>query len=137
MLIHKVVNSFLMHNGKLLILKRSQQVGTQRGKWSGVSGYLEESSALDQAYKEISEETGLQKADLTMQYAGDPIDIPDSQKDGVYWRVYPFLFIVTSPEKVVLDWEHDEMRWVDPSEVKNYDTVPDLCRVMKSVMSDL
>ncbi|MDH5681268.1 MAG: NUDIX pyrophosphatase, partial [Spirochaetota bacterium] len=84
-----------------------------------------------------SEETGLQKADLTMQYAGDPIDIPDSQKDGVYWRVYPFLFIVTSPEKVVLDWEHDEMRWVDPSEVKNYDTVPDLCRVMKSVMSDL
>lgn len=137
MTIHNVVNSFLIDNDKVLILKRSQLVGTQKGKWSGVSGYLEEAEPLNQAYKEILEETGLLKSSLTLLNSGDSIDIPDSEKDGIFWRVYPFLFEVIRPMKIVLDWEHDEMEWVIPSDVKNYDTVPDLYRVMLSVLPDL
>jgi len=37
-----VVTSFLEYDNKILILRRSQAVGTYQGKWAGVSGYIEE-----------------------------------------------------------------------------------------------
>ena len=37
----KIVTSFLSYNDKFLILKRSNQVRSMNGLWSGVSGVIE------------------------------------------------------------------------------------------------
>jgi hypothetical protein len=55
-----VVTSFLQNpKGEILLLRRSDKVGTFRGRWAGVSGFLEEPTPEGQARKEILEETGL------------------------------------------------------------------------------
>ena len=118
-----VVTCFLEHDGRLLVLRRSQKVGTYRGKWAGVSGSIEAASALDQALNEIAEETGLQLGDVQLLLAGEPLEVVD-EESGVKWIVHPFLFHVADPSPIRLDWEHSESRWTDPSEITKLDTVP-------------
>ena len=36
-----VVTSFLQHEGKILVLRRSERVSTYRGCWAGVSGSID------------------------------------------------------------------------------------------------
>ena len=63
----KVVTSFIRHRGKILVLRRSEKVGTYKGKWAGVSGYLEDPTPLAQALREINEETGLTGSEVTQK----------------------------------------------------------------------
>ena len=56
----KIVTSFLKHNDKVLILKRSNKVKTMKGLWAGVSGIIENNeSPLERAKIEIFEELGI------------------------------------------------------------------------------
>ena len=61
----RVVSCFLlrtdMDQPRLLIVQRSQRVGSYNARWAGISGFLESGVTPDeQAYTEIREETGLQ-----------------------------------------------------------------------------
>jgi 8-oxo-dGTP diphosphatase len=120
----KVVTCFLESGGKVLLLRRSEKVGSYRGKWAGVSGYLE-SGPEGQAYTEIKEETGLAGTDVELVRTGEPLVIEDADL-ATCWIVHPFLFHVKQPEKIRMDWEHKESRWIDPADIGNYDTVPRL-----------
>jgi 8-oxo-dGTP pyrophosphatase MutT (NUDIX family) len=120
----QVVTAFLEHDGKILIVRRSQAVGTHRGRWSGISGYLER-EPLDQALVEIEEETGLGEGDVELVSSGQVLEIDDAEHK-VCWRVHPFLFHVKHPEAVQLDWENLELRWITPADIDDYDTVPAL-----------
>jgi hypothetical protein len=40
------------------------------------------------------------------------------------WIVHPFLFHIKEKNIIKLDWEHTEFRWIKPSEIKDYKTVP-------------
>jgi len=60
-----VVTCFLESDGKILLLRRSRQVGSYQGKWAGVSGYVE-SPPDKQAMIEIGEETGLEAGDILL-----------------------------------------------------------------------
>jgi len=128
----QVVTCLLEHDGKILLLKRSNLVGTYRGLWGGVAGYIEKfENPYDTAVKEIQEEVGISSDALDLIWKGDPIEISDAYDGRSYdWVVYPFLFHIRSKELVRLDWEHDEYRWVSPSEVKKFDTVPGLDEVV-------
>lgn len=47
---------------KVLILKRSQKVGSYPGRWAGVSGFIEENETpMDAARREVYEETGIRR----------------------------------------------------------------------------
>jgi 8-oxo-dGTP diphosphatase len=129
----EVVTVFLSHGGKVLVLKRSGRVGTYQGRWAGVSGYLESPVALDQAYTELAEEVSLGRDQVELIKAGVPLEVVD-EPEGRAWRVYPFLFAVRDPERIRLDWENTEMRWVTPSEVSRLHTVPGLADVLKQVL---
>ena len=50
----RVVTCFLESANEILILRRSEQVGSYRGRWAGVSGYIE-TTADEQALVEIEE----------------------------------------------------------------------------------
>jgi 8-oxo-dGTP diphosphatase len=126
-----VVTCFLQSEGKILLLRRSEQVGTYRGRWAGVSGYLEDNPE-DQAYTEISEETDLGRNDVKLLKKGTPYTIEDDEL-GIRWIVHPFLFQVKDRSKVKIDWEHKEYRWIAPEEMGGYDTVPGLKEVFYSV----
>ncbi|MCX6670354.1 MAG: NUDIX pyrophosphatase [Euryarchaeota archaeon] len=132
----QVVTCILEHDGKILLLKRSNLVGTYRGLWGGVAGYVEElEEPYDTAVKEIREEAGIDADAVELVRKGDPIEFSDTYDGRRYnWIVYPFLFHIQSKELVQIDWEHEEYRWVHPSEVKKLDTVPGLDDVVAQLL---
>jgi ADP-ribose pyrophosphatase YjhB (NUDIX family) len=127
----KVVTSFLEWEGKILILRRSDKVRTYKGKWAGVSGYIEENPDL-QALIEIKEETGLVEEDVELLRRGKPLDVVDEER-GVKWIVHPYLFRVRSPT-IKIDWESVEAKWILPEEMDKFDTVPMLKEALERVL---
>jgi 8-oxo-dGTP pyrophosphatase MutT (NUDIX family) len=112
--------------GKLLILKRSNKVRTYRGLWGGVAGYVEENEdPYDTAVKEIREEVGIKEENVSLIKNLDPVEFTDFYNGEKYnWKIFTFLFKTEKKDKINIDWEHSEYRWIPPSEIKNYDTVP-------------
>jgi 8-oxo-dGTP pyrophosphatase MutT (NUDIX family) len=129
----RVVTCFLKTGEKILLVKRSEKVGTYKGKWSGISGYLDEGDADKQAFKEIKEETNLSLNDIELIKKGELMEVLDEAK-GIKWIVYPYLFEVKHPEKIRLDWENTEMKWVTPQEIIFYPTVPKLKEALEKVL---
>ncbi len=116
-----VVTSIVRNRGKILLLKRSAKVGSYRGQWAGVSGYIEKGEDdLTSAMRELGEEIGNRSIKPTKRL--EPQRFRDSD---VVWCVHPFLFDVPS-RNVSIDWEHDSFEWVSPEDVGRYPTVPGL-----------
>jgi len=130
----KVVTAFLEHDGKILIVRRSQRVGTYQGRWSGISGYLEH-QPLEQALIEIREETGLGDNDVELVRQAASLEILDQERNA-RWLVHPFLFRVKRPDAIRLDWENLELRWIAPAELDNYPTVPALRKTLARCLGD-
>jgi len=132
----QVVTCILEKSGKILVLKRSKLVRTYRGRWGGIAGYVEDQEKpLDTAMKEISEEVGLQPDAITLVKKGDPITISDTSEGRAYdWIVHPFLFHIKDKSLIRIDWEHEEYRWVVPSEVRTLETVPGLDVVVTQLL---
>ena len=129
-----VVTSFLIHEGKVLILKRSTKVGSMRGMWAGVSGYLESGEEpLDRALQEIEEETGFLRSKVKFLKRGEAVEAPDPVRRDLVWVVHPFLFQVEESD-VRIDWEHDEYRWIRPGDIDQYSTVPSLKEALQKVL---
>lgn len=127
-----VVTCFLEYDKKILILRRSGKVGTYKRSWAGVSGYVE-ASPLEQAYTEIREETGLFKSTTKLIKQGKPLEVIDKEINRK-WVVHPFLFHVTDPERLKIDWEHTEFKWINPRDLSRFQTVPGLKQALDSVL---
>jgi predicted aconitase with swiveling domain/8-oxo-dGTP pyrophosphatase MutT (NUDIX family) len=125
-----VVTSVLRCGDKVLMLKRSQQVSTNKGRWAAVSGYIEKGEdPLAAALREVGEETGQHSATLLKEGGLHVI-----RGDGVMWNIFTFLFSVPD-EKVTLDWEHTEYRWLLRSEIEGLpDRVPGLAQVVGDLL---
>ena len=132
-----VVTCFVLRRDRgfdeLLLVRRSERVRTYRGRWAGVSGYVEPGATpLEQAYVELREETRLVETDLALLRVGTPLPVHDAAA-GLEWVVHPFLFLVTAPERIQTDWEAQDMRWVAPDEVARLETVPGLAEALARV----
>lgn len=120
-----VVTSIVRNRGKILLLQRSDKVGSYRGQWAGVSGYIEHGEADESAARrELEEEIGRGRARLVRRAE------PERFRDGdVVWCVHPFLFDVPD-RKIRTDWEHKAYAWVSPEDLARYPTVPGLQKVV-------
>ena len=119
-----VVTVFLRHGADVLLLRRSDAVGSYAGKWGAVAGHAEGDPAAA-ARTEIREETGLDpETDAALVRRGDPFDVVDADR-GTRWVVHPFLF---DCERRVVEPndETSEYEWVAPPEILRRETVPDL-----------
>jgi ADP-ribose pyrophosphatase YjhB (NUDIX family) len=126
----RVVTALLeREDGRILLLERSSKVGSFQGRWAGVSGFLEDPTPLDQAYREIREEVGLGREGLRLEVEGAPVLARDGARVFV---VHPFRFRALTTE-IRLDWEHVRAEWVDPVEIRRRPTVPKLDRVWEAV----
>lgn len=129
----KVVTAFLRHAGKILIVRRSGKTGTYQQRWSGISGYLEDPTPLQQAVREVREETGLNETAFRLVQVGKPLSIPAPELKTC-WIVHPFLFDIDTPDQIRLDWENTEYRWVAPHELGDYPTVPALAEALAACL---
>jgi 8-oxo-dGTP diphosphatase len=134
-----VVTCFLMRtdtvDAKLLIVQRSGRVGSYHAQWAGISGFVEPHVTPDeQAFTEIREETGLQRDDVRMLRRGAIVEHIDPELRRHFF-VHPFLFEVNDPGAIKTDWEAANMRWIDPTELRSYETVPKLPEAFESAVS--
>lgn len=129
----QVVTAFLRHQGKILLLKRSERVRTYPGSWAAVSGSLEESTPLAQALREIREETSLGEADLCLVATAPCLEVVDAEM-ATRWLIHPYLFEVIRSPGLRLDWEHEESRWVEAAELAHFRTVPALAQVLAACL---
>lgn len=119
-----VVTAFLVKDGKVLVVQRGEDVGSFRGRWSAISGYLEEKDPYDQALKEVDEETGL---DVEMISRGEPVLARGKDK---IWKVHPF--ILETEGEPELNWENVRYKWVESEDIKELKTVPKLWEAYES-----
>lgn len=117
----KIISVIFINNfGKILLLKRSIDVKSYRGKWNVISGTLKKGEDPKKCLKrEIKEEIGITKYKIIK--SGKPYI--DKQKEGV-WLVYPFLLKVLNSKIKLNRKEHDEYKWVLVNDLDKYDYVP-------------
>ena len=129
-----IVTSFLNNDDKILILKRSQQVRTMKGLWSGVSGIIENNeTAIKRAKIEIFEEVGIKEQDIELIKSGNEISVESPQYKNHQWIISPFLF-QTEISDIKLNWENSEFRWIHVNEFKEFNTVPSLEKILLTLL---
>ena len=126
-----VVSAFLHRAGHVLLLRRSGAVSTFRDRWAAVSGGLERGAApIDQALREIREETALEAGQLGFECTGGALV---AEGEGRRFIVHPFRFRVGLDAEPRLDWEHREQVWVDPEDIDDAASVPRLRETWRQV----
>lgn len=130
----KIVTSFLKNSDKILILRRSEKVKTMKGLWAGISGIIEKDEApLERAKIEIFEELGIKEGQIKLLKSINEIRIESPQYENHEWEIFPFLFEVRNPE-IKLNWENSEYKWINPTDITNYKTVPSLQQVLLNLL---
>ncbi len=130
----RIVTSFIKDNDKFLLLKRSDKVKTMKGLWAGVSGIIEgDEEPLKRAKIEIFEELGITQDKIKFLKSSLEMKVHSPQYENHEWEIFPFLFEVKNPI-IKLNWENSEYRWITVNEIKNYETVPSIEKVLLSLL---
>ena len=103
--------------------------------WAGVSGIIEknDTTPLDRAKIEIFEETGIREEEIELLKEVKQMKILSQQYKNHKWNIFPFLFKAKNP-KIKLNWENSKFKWIEPNEIKNYETVPELEKILFSLL---
>ncbi len=126
-----VITIFVMYRGKLLLMKRSDKVGTYKGKWMAVAGFYDEPVTFRKKLEEeLREEIGVHDYEEIMAF--DSLIVEDREIDKK-WIIFDALVELKEMPKIVLDWEHTEYVWIFPEEIHGYDTVPSLMDSFRKV----
>ncbi|MBS1267938.1 MAG: hypothetical protein MAG458_00653 [Nitrosopumilus sp.] len=130
----KIVTSFIKDDDKLLILKRSNKVKSMKGLWGGISGMIEgNEEPLERAKIEIFEEVNITEDEIVLIKSIKEMQVSSHQYENHKWLIFPFLFESKKP-KINLNWENSEFKWIKINELKNYDTVPSLDKVLFNLL---
>ena len=130
----RIVTSFIKSNDKFLILKRSNKVKTMKGLWAGISGIIEnDEDPLTRAKIEIYEELGITEDKIKFLKSSSKMRVQSPQYVNHEWEIFPFLFESENPT-IKLNWENSEYKWVTIDEIKNYETVPSIEKVLLSLL---
>jgi len=130
----KIVTSFITSNEKFLLLKRSEKVKSMKGLWAGISGIIEKNEApLQRAKIEIFEELGIKEEQIKLLKTAERMRVVSPQYKNHEWEIFPFLFEANNPA-IKLNWENSEYKWISDDELNNYKTVPNLEKVLLSLL---
>jgi len=106
-----VLTVFIIYNNKILLLKRSEKVGTYKNKWNTVTGYLDEKKPI---YDKILDEILYESFEF------------EDKKINKKWIIYPSKIELKNKPKIKLDWEHSKYKWIYPKDLLKYNIVPKL-----------
>ena len=114
-----VINCLVTHKGKILIVKRSQDSEYYPGRWAGISGFLDDAKTIQEKVKEeLSEELGVKPSQI-VRIKTAPVFEYEGRNYKKVWIAHP-VKVEISTDKIKLDWEAQEYKWILPKEVKNY-----------------
>jgi 8-oxo-dGTP pyrophosphatase MutT (NUDIX family) len=118
-----VVLAVVRRGDRICLARRSRLVATSQGRWSVITGYLEPDVEPEiQAWTEAAEELGLQPPTLTLVRQLPPVPLT-SAAGGLEFLVHPFLFECAESDEVVLNWENDDVAWVDPDRLAELECI--------------
>ncbi len=119
-----VDNIITNDQGQILLIKRSQQEKNFPGKWGLVSGFMEWGETVEDALKrEAREEVGIEVE--VVRFVGRYYDSPDRHPSKTTVCLPHICKIVKGEPTVNQPEEVQEVKWVDPAEVKNLDMAYD------------
>lgn len=127
-----VINCVVKYHSKILIVKRDPSMRLYPGYWNGISGFLDDDISLEEkVQQELKEETGISKKEILSIKLGNIFN-QEERKYKKTWIVHPVLVRVNT-EKVKLDWEAVQYKWINPQEAKKLKLLPGFKRVLKAL----
>ncbi|MBI5554171.1 MAG: NUDIX domain-containing protein [Candidatus Diapherotrites archaeon] len=130
-----VVSVFVHFKDRFLVLQRSQQVGTYRGKWNVVAGFLDSFMPVEEkALAELREETGISAEKVSFIKRARMYSFKD-KSIAREWRVYPVLVELNKKPGIRLDFEHESFRWIGAGEFSELNGVPNLSKGLARVQA--
>ena len=127
-----VMNCIVKYRDKILVVQRSKKLGFFPGCWSGVSGFLDDKRSFKQKVKdEIQEELGI-PGKMVKNIRLCEIFHQEAPKYKKTWIVHPVLVEVKT-DRVKLDWEAKNYRWIRLADTKKLKLLPGFDRVLEKV----
>jgi len=124
---------FIERDGKILLMKRSDKVGSMHGQWDTAGGYYDELlPPIDIAYKEILEETGILKKEICSIQEGVVIRHVSEKRSSIFCLYY----CKTKKRNIHLDYEHTEYAWVNIKDISTYAVTPYFIPSLKLFLPD-
>lgn len=127
-----VLNCVLKYKNTILLVQRNKDMKLYPGYWNGISGFLDDNKGLEEkVYEELKEEIGLGKKAVVSIKLGQIFD-QDEPKYKKTWIVHPVLVKVNT-DKVKLDWEAQNYKWMSIKEAKKLKLLPGFEKVLESL----
>ncbi len=124
-----VVSCVIKHEGKILLVKRSKNMNLYPELWNGIGGFLDDGKSLEEKVREeLNEEAGIKESEIISIKHGEIFDL-DDQAIGKTWIIHPAL-VEVSTDKIVLNWEAEEYRWISMDELKNFDVTAGFMKIV-------
>ena len=112
------------------MVQRSEELNFYPGYWNGISGFLDDQRSLaEKVTDEIREELGIPKSKIKQIRLGEIFD-QEEPKYKKTWIVHPVLVEVKT-DKVKIDWEAKNYKWVTFQEAKRLKLLPGFGEVLK------
>ncbi len=120
-------------NGKTLLVKRSEKKEFYPGKWTGISGHVENNKPLESAYRELFEEVGLSKNDIENLEYFENVRIIDHDLN-ILWIVKPFTAKIKNHSILRKSEEIEDYKFFNESEIyENKELVPGTLEVYEYI----
>ena len=131
-----VINCVVKYKNKILMVQRSKNLNFYPGYWNGISGFLDDKRSFEQKVKdELREELGIAKNKIKNIRLGE-IFHQEAPKYKKSWIVHPVL-IEVSGNKIKLDWEARNYKWIKPSDARKLKLLPGFNDVLKKLSKRL
>jgi len=125
-----VINCVLKYKNKILVVQRSKELNFYPNCWNGISGFLDDKRSLSKkVVDELKEELGILKSKIKRIRLGEIFD-QEEPKYKKTWIVHPVL-VEVKIDKVKIDWEVRNYKWLTLGEAKKLDLLPGFDEVLK------
>ena len=129
-----VINCVVMHKNKILVVERNKNLNFYPGYWNGISGFLDDKKSLEEKVKdELREELGIERGKIKKIRLGEIFD-QEEPKYKKTWIVHPVLVDVAT-DKVKLDWEARNYKWIKVAEAKKLKLLPGFDKVLEKLFA--
>jgi hypothetical protein len=132
-----VLVCFVVHDNKLMLLRRSENTANYPGRWSAVSAYIDDATPfVEKVLSVLEQQTGLQAGKVQLFHTGIPHIIDDKELQKT-WVIVPARVLLAEEFTPVLQAEeYSAYAWVGKAELASYELVPGFGVSLESVAGD-